>query len=261
MSLLDRITSLTWDKIYRIDTMGRSGSTVYIYDDMVLKEEPDSESVRESVKVMEWLEGKLPVPRVICHEIADGKSYLLMSRINGIMACDRYYRERSYELVKLLAEGLRMLWSVDIAGCPGERTLDDELAYARYRVENGLVDTAIAEPGTFDELGYTDPNHLLKWLEANKPSYEPVLSHGDFCLPNIFIDEGRISGFIDLGDMAIGDKWRDISLCYRSLKHNYDGTFGHKVYPCFGADALFDELGIEPDFNKIRYYIMLDELF
>ena len=61
--------------------------------------------------------------------------------------------------------------------------------------------------------------------------------------------------------MAIGDKWKDIALCHRSLKHNFDGTFGGKVYPDFNPDSLFDALGIEPDWEKIRYWILLDELF
>lgn len=108
-------------------------------------------------------------------------------------------------------------------------------------------------------LGYLQ--ELLEWLEKNRPEFDPVLSHGDFCLPNVFVENGTISGFIDLGDSGIGDKWRDIALCYRSLKHNFDGTFGGKVYPDFDPEMLFDALGIEPDREKLRYYILLDELF
>ena len=64
-----------------------------------------------------------------------------------------------------------------------------------------------------------------------------------------------------LGDTGIGDKWRDIALCYRSLKHNFDGSYGGKVYPDFDPDMLFEALEIEPDWEKLRYYILLDELF
>ena len=51
-----------------------------------------------------------------------------------------------------------------------------------------------------------------------------------------------------------------IALCYRSLVHNFEGRYGGEVYEGFNANILFDELGIEPDWNKIRYYILLDEL-
>ena len=46
-----------------------------------------------------------------------------------------------------------------------------------------------------------------------------------------------------------------------SLKSNSDGTFGGKVYPDFNPDLLFDALGIEPNWEKIRYWFLLDELF
>ena len=165
------------------------------------------------------------------------------------------------ELLPLLAEAFRMLWRTDISDCPCVRDLDAELAEARYRVENGLVDVDDVEPETFGKDGFKDPAALLQWLEENRPDYEPVLSHGDFCLPNILIDKGKISGFIDLGDTGIGDKWRDIALGYRSLKHNFDGTFGGKVYEDFDPDSLFEALGIEPNQEKLRYYTLLDELF
>ena len=53
----------------------------------------------------------------------------------------------------------------------------------------------------------------------------------------------------------------DIALCYRSLKHNFDGTYGGKVYEDFNPELLFEKLGIEPDWDKLKYYILLDELF
>ena len=61
-------------------------------------------------------------------------------------------------------------------------------------------------------------------------------------MPNILINNNEISGFIDLGDAGVGDKWRDITLCYRSLKHNFDGTYGGKVYPNFNPNLLFEYL-------------------
>ena len=74
-------------------------------------------------------------------------------------------------------------------------------------------------------------------------------------------DGSRISGFIDLGRSGIGCKYRDIALAYRSLLHNYDGTFDGRPYPGFDPDILFDALEMKPDRERIRYYILLDELF
>ena len=177
------------------------------------------------------------------------------------MSCDEYYMRRPNELIAGLAQAFRMLWSIDIKDCPRERNLEAELKEARMRVENHLIDMDDAESGTYGEGGFKGPEELLDWLENNKPGYEPVLSHGDFCLPNIFFDGGKVSGFIDLADTGIADKWRDIALCYRSLRWNSEGAYGGNVYPDVRSQKLFDALGIEPDMEKIRYYILLDELY
>lgn len=257
----DSINKLISDKNGTYDEIGMSSSTVITYDDCVLKIEDYRDIQDETVKMMRWLDCKIPVPKVITYEVVDGKSYLLMSRIDGKMSCDEYYLEHPKELLALLAQGLKMLWRVDISDCPRCRDIDAELKEAKYRVENGLVDVDDVEPTTFSEDGFDNPAHLLGWLEDNRPAYEPVLSHGDYCLPNIFLKDGKVSGFIDLGDTGVGDKWRDIALCYRSLKHNFDGTYGGKVYTDFDPDMLFDALGIDKNEEKLRYYILLDELF
>lgn len=257
----EKIFSYVMNEPCTLNSVGMSGSTVLTYEKWVLKIEPVTEWALRTVEIMKWLKGKLPVPKVICHGVVDGKSYLFMSRIKGKMSCDEYYLEHPGELLPLLAESLKLFWRVDIRNCPYVRDLDAELAEARERVEQGLVDVENAEPDTFGPNGFDSPAHLLNWLEENRPGPEPVFSHGDFCLPNVFLKDGEIAGFIDLGDAGVGDKWRDIALCYRSLKHNFGGTYGGKVYEDFNPEMLFEALELEPNWEKLRYYILLDELF
>ena len=77
----------------------------------------------------------------------------------------------------------------------------------------------------------------------------------------MFLLNDEFSGLIDLGGTGVADKYQDIALCYRSLKHNFDGSYGGEVREEFNPDLLFEKLGIEPDWDKIRYYLLLDELF
>lgn len=256
-----KIRELIEGKPYTVDEIGKSGNQVLIFEDMVLKIEKRSDYVEKQVRIMRWLEGKLPAPKILAFELQEEKSFLLMSRVQGEVACAEYYLEHPQVLLKALAEALKMCWAVDVLDCPNIRDLDAELAEGKYRVENGLVDVDNAEPTTFGEGGFESPAHLLEWLEENRPETENVFSHGDFCLPNVLLVDGKVNGFIDLGDAGVGDKWRDIALCYRSLKHNFDGTFGGKVYEDFNPDLLFEALGMEPDWEKLNYYILLDELF
>lgn len=264
MFLPEKIRSLTADEPYETDDIGMSAATIILYENKVLKVQEYDEEAENEYRMMQYLQGKLPVPYVYAYEISDGKSYMLMSKCAGSMSCCNEYMNNPAVLCRLLADGLKKLWSVDISDCPSTQGLSVKLAQAGYNIENGLVDLDNVEPDTFGENGFKDPAALLQWLYENKPEEEPVLSHGDYCLPNIFGIQEEVTGYIDLGKTGISDKWCDIAICYRSLLHNYSGKYnphGSNTYPDYDELLLFRELGIEPDWDKIRYYILLDELF
>lgn len=237
-----------------------SGAQVYYVNDMVLKIEPPDRESDNSLTMLRWLDGRLPVPKVLEAVDGDEGRYLLMSRIPGSMACAPEYMADPQSLVRLLSEGMGMLWAVDTRDCPCDCRLERKLSWARYRVEHGLVDLDNVEPETFGENGFSSPEALLRWLEQNQPEEEPVLSHGDYCLPNVFLKNGTVSGFLDLGRCGIADRYQDIALCWRSLRDNFNGRYGY-LDPGFDPDVLFDALDIRPDWAKIRYYLLLDELF
>jgi len=249
------------DEEYKLDDIGMSGSQILLFRDKVLKIQPDGLESQNEIAMLKWLEGKLAVPKILYHTVQNEKSYLLMSRVPGKMSCDKEYLEQPRVLAKLLAEGLKTLWSIDVSDCPITSGIDAKLAVARKAVENDEIDMEDAEPETFGEGGFKNPAELLAWLEENRPEEEMVLSHGDYCLPNIFFMNKMVSGFIDMGRSGVADKWLDIAICYRSLKHNYDGTYTGEAYEGFQPELLFEELEIETDWDKIKYYILLDELF
>ena len=99
-------------------SIGLSGDKVIMFDNSVLKIRKTSPESEREVSAMKWLEGKLPVPHVICHEDRDGFSYLLMSRVRGRMLCDGRILHNRNRLMKSAAAALKMLWSVDISDCP-----------------------------------------------------------------------------------------------------------------------------------------------
>ena len=255
-TLPENILNYIKNKKYKTDHIGMSKSSIYIFDDCVLKIENNTSHTQDSINLIKWLKGKIPVPKIIYHEIYNNKSYLLMSKIEGKMSCDDYYLENSDKLLKLISEAFKLIWSIDISDCPINKDIDTKLKEARYRVENNIINKE-----DFNNEEFKTPEHLLLWLETNKPNFEPVFSHGDFCLPNIFLEGDKIKGFVDLGDAGVSDKWYDIALCYKSLKNNFNGTYGGKIYTNFDPNSLFKVLGIEPNLEKIRYFLLLDELF
>lgn len=86
---------------FQIDSMGLSGSKVYLFEKQVLKIGEDKEEAANEYIIMEWLKGKLPVPQALARETADGKSWLLMTRIPGKVACDDEYMNNPRFLTRL----------------------------------------------------------------------------------------------------------------------------------------------------------------
>ena len=167
LQVSSKIKEIIDKKTYVVDDVGMSGNQVLIFEDMVLKIEDDSESLRKQVQLMKWLDGEISVPHVIEYEEYNGKCYLLMSKMGGVMSCDDYYLEHPEILIKALTDGLKMLWRVDISECPVVRDLDGVLKEARLRVDNNMVDIDNVDPDTFGENGFESPEHLLEWLENN----------------------------------------------------------------------------------------------
>lgn len=161
MLLPEKIYKLIADENYETDTIGMSESSVLVYENKILKVQEYNEEAENEYRMMQYLQGKLPVPLIYAHETSDGKSYLLMSKCVGEMACFHEYMKNPAILCKLLANGLKRLWSIDVSDCPSDQSLSRKLVQAEYNVKNGLVDLECAEPDTFGENGFQSPAELL----------------------------------------------------------------------------------------------------
>ena len=243
----------------KMDGLGKSRAQVFLFDDYVLKIRPADDGDTIDVKILQWLDGKAPVPRVAAHEVENGQDWLLMTRIQGKELCKPEVMNQPTLLLDCMAEALHTLWAIPVADCPFERTVEDNLSHAEAAIQSGRFDPSDCEPETFGPGGFENPKVLLNWLKENLPPQDRVVTHGDFCLPNMFTDGKRFTGFIDVGNAGANDRWMDLALGWRSLKHNSDGHYG-KVYPNIDPDDLFRAAGVPKDEEKLRYYILLDEL-
>ncbi|MBQ8202431.1 MAG: aminoglycoside 3'-phosphotransferase [Clostridia bacterium] len=248
------------DGNFLLDSVGCSAAQVLMFPDCVLKIQNDCNVSGNEYDMMSWLQDRLPVPRIIAADHVDGVRYLLMSRMQGRYLCDETFLDDQPRLAELLAEGLRRLWAVDVSECPTIRTLDQKFKEIEAGLRGGWITAKqAAQPDTYGPNGFKSPAQLFDWLIRNKPAEELVLSHGDYCLPNIFADANGLTGFIDIGLSGVADKWIDIEKGLWSMWANTTGFFGGKQRP-FDRRLLFDALGIQPDEDRIRYYGLLDEL-
>ncbi len=205
------------------------------YKSYYLKVDSGAE-IRNEKRILDFLHGKLPVPEVIGY-IEGETSYLLTTAMQGEMA---FLADRQAAL-RALFEGLRQVRAVPIGDCPVDAGIDVKLAEARARLDAGLIDPDV-----------TDPEGLFARLVRDKPVEAPCFSHGDYCLPNVFVSGGRAVGFIDLGRAGVGSHWNDLALCFRSYLRNFPEGSAEEFEAAYGEPI---------DWELIRYYIDLDELF
>jgi aminoglycoside phosphotransferase len=211
---------------------------------------PAGDSLADERARIEWLHGRLPVPVIHCFITDHGNEYLLLSEVPGVPASDRSHEGKIEALVRLLADGLRMLHRIDIEACPFDERVERQIEKAERRVNQGVVD----EEDFDDARRGRTARQLFGELLATRPADEDlVFTHGDFCLPNVIIDRNRIGGFVDLGRAGIGDRYRDLALAARSLAYNFGPEH---------VKLLFEAYGIgEPDRKKLEYHMLLDEFF
>jgi aminoglycoside 3'-phosphotransferase-2 len=163
--------------------------------------------LRSEAARMRWARAAgLPVPQVIAACQAGGADWLLTAAIPGADATRSELRADPHVLVPLLAAGLRAFHGTWPGDCPFRFGPAQALARATERVRAGLVrpedlnsDFAHLTPaGALAELTRLGPARLA--------AADPVVCHGDYCLPNVLISAGQITGFIDLGRLAVADR-------------------------------------------------------
>ncbi len=211
----------------------------------------EDDDLRRERDVLKWLASRLPVPRVLHFSQESQTQHLLVTEGPGLSAADELQTTEPEQVVSRLAEALRMVHDLDIPACPFDMRLDVKLAEARARIDSGLVDEGDFE-GANKGRSAMD---IYRELVATRPNEEElVFTHGDYCLPNIMLKDGAVSGFLDLGRAGIADRYTDLAPAARSIRHNMGGE---RL-----VDLFFDAYGLgEVDWRKVDYYILLDELF
>ena len=235
------------DQVFRIVRPDGSACYLKIADSAWQQEELLAEKEH-----LDWLQGRLPVPEVYGFNADNERTFLLLSEISGLESCDKTFAKDIPTVVRLLAEGLRLIHQVKMDDCPFDRRLAHTLALAKRRVEARLVDES-----DFDEQRKgMQAQELFETLIKSRPEVEDVVfAHGDYCLPNILIEPlpARIAGFIDWGRAGIADLYQDLALATRSVTFNFGPGWEPLLWEAYGLQTV--------DFAKIEFYKLLDEFF
>lgn len=117
--------------------------------------------------------------------LSEEKDYMVTKEAKGEDALAQQYLNNPEKLCEVLAEAMKYLHGRSIEGVPASLCME---TYAK--VENG------------------------NWLKQD------TFIHGDFCLPNVILDNWKFSTFIDVGLAGVGDKHIDLYWVLWSLNYN-----------------------------------------
>lgn len=154
-------------------------------------------------------------PEVLAYE-SNSLDWLLTRRVPGEDCIDPMYLQDPQRLCDTTAQLLRMLHDTSAEDCPVSRTAD-YIATAQKNYLENRYDSSLFP----DNWGYSSAEEAWNVVEANaKYLNADILLHGDFCLPNIMLDNWRFSGFIDLDGSGLGDRHIDLFWGIWSLQFN-----------------------------------------
>ncbi|TMF43405.1 MAG: hypothetical protein E6I23_10480 [Chloroflexi bacterium] len=74
-----------------------------------------------------------------------------------------------------------------------------------------------------------------------RPGKGNVLIHGDYCLPNVLVKDGRLSGLIDLGGAGLGDPQDDLAAGVWTLQYNYGPGHAREFLDAYGWPPMSDK--------------------
>jgi kanamycin kinase len=198
---------------------------------------------------MIWAAPYLHVPRVVtCEQIGD-VTILLTEALPGRDATDPVWRGDLPGLVRALGRGLRSFHeAVGEEWCPFRFDIARALEHVARRVRTDDIDPA----GFHREHAAFTPAAALAELEATAPAAEDlVVCHGDYCAPNMLLEDGVVTGYVDVGELGVADRWWDVTVGAWSAGWN----FGEALEPLF-----YEAYGVAPDPARIRFFRLLYDM-
>lgn len=214
-----------------------------------LKIMKENKLLQEYKKLM-WLSTKLPVPKIVDFIQEYSNDYLITEEMPGKMLCDEYYINNPDNALPILKDAFQYLYSVNISDCPFDVSNEYRLSLIEDNVNKGLVSDSSLTSETRKKFGTVQ--NLLQYLQNNRFQEELVFSYGDISLPNIIALKDKLSGFVDVGESGIADKWFDLAICEKSILRNY----GQKY-----IDKFYETLNVKRNDFKITYYLLMMELY
>lgn len=164
------------------------------------------------------------------------EDWLLTEKVRGDDCIAEQYLAQPERLCDILAERLAMLHALDFSDCPVQNHTQEYLAAVEKNYRAGNFDCSYGGYAVADEA----------WAVVQAHGHElrnDVLLHGDYCLPNVMLDDWQFSGFIDLDGAGVGDRHIDVFWAIWSLAYNLKTNgYRQRFIDAYGRENIDEDM-------------------
>jgi len=196
-------------------------------------------SLEKEAKLGAYFHQKGLSSQVLAYEQADS-DWLLTQAVPGEDCLHKSYLDDPKRLCDTTAQLLRRLHETDFSGCPVPDRTASYITAVRENHRLGKWDASLFP----DNWGYRSAEDAWAVVQEFSGTLKAdTLLHGDYCLPNIMLDNWKFSGFIDLGNGGVGDRHIDLFWGIWSLNFNLKtDAFGQRFLDVYGRDGFDPEI-------------------
>ena len=172
--------------------------------------------------------------------VSADRDYMITRAASGEDCTNEAYLSHPERLCDLLATQLRSLHELEFSDCPVPDRVGEYVSLAEQNYKTGNYDKSHFP----DSFGYPDAETAYKtFSEGRGELRNEVLIHGDYCLPNVMLDNWHFSAFIDVDHAGIGDRHIDLFWGAWSLYFNL-GTdkYRERFFDVYGRDKIDEGL-------------------
>jgi kanamycin kinase len=172
--------------------------------------------------------------------VSDENDWLITKKAEGEDCTHEIFLSDPKRLCDTIAQELRKLHELDFSGCPIPDRNKSYFDLAAENHKNGAYDLSYYS----DLFGNCTPDEAYAVLQEGKKHFKSdVLLHGDYCLPNIMLDNWKLSCFIDVGNAGVGDRhidlyWGAWTLAFNLKTDKYRARF----FDAYGKDKINEDM-------------------
>lgn len=205
---------------------------------MYLKTAP-SGTLKTETDLTRYFHGKDLATEVLAYRSLD-RDWLLTRKLPGEDCAFPEYLENPKRLCDTLAVLLRQLHDQDFTGCPVSDRCRTYRETAQRNHQAGKYDPNLFPP----DWGFASREDAWAVVQEGSSALRcDTLIHGDYCLPNVMLDQWRFSGFLDLDCAGVGDRHIDLFWGVWTLFFNLKtNAYYDRFLDAYGRERVEPEL-------------------